>query len=245
MLEPFPTFMDPYNIRIGNPNLTPEYAGSYELTFLKHFNTSFVSLEGYYRHTQDLMTRIQTLQPDGIMYHTMANMNNDYSLGSELMINYEIKPGIRLVASGTLYNYWLTGELNGASVDQHSTNFDGKLNFDMKLAKNTRFQLMGIYRGATVSAQGKRNATAYANASLKQDFFNNKLSATLQVQDIFGTMKFGGSSYGTNFENQFTFKRESQIVQLTLSYKLNNFKTKMGKDGLDSSGNEGGGMGEF
>jgi outer membrane cobalamin receptor len=246
MLEPFPTFMDPYNIRIGNPALTPEYAGSYELTLLKHYNTSFVSLEGYYRQTMDLMTRIQTLETDGIMYHTMANMNNDYSLGSELMINYEIKPGMRLVASGTLYNYWLKGAINGVSVDQQSTNFDGKLNLDMKLAKNTRFQLMGVYRGPTVSAQGSRKAMYWANASVKQDLFKNKLSATLQVQDIFGTMKFSGSSYGTGFNNQYTFKRESQIVQLTLSYKLNNFKTKPG--GPESNNNEGGGaggMGEF
>ena len=245
MLEPFPTFMDPYNTRIGNPNLTPEYAGSWELTFLKRFNTSFASLEGYYRHTQDLMTRIQTLGTDGIMYHTMANLNNDYSLGSELMINYEMKPGIRLVASGTLYNYWLRGDINGQSVDQHSTNFDGKLNLDVKLAKNTRFQMMGVYRGPTVSAQGKRNAMYWANASVKQDLLNNKLSATLQLQDIFGTMKFSGSSVGTNFENNYAFKHESRIVQLTLSYKLNNFKSK--SEGSDSNNNEGGGggMGEF
>ena len=245
MLEPFPTFIDPYNIRIGNPDLTPEYAGSYELTLLKHINASFISLEGYYRHTKDLMTRIQTLGSDGIMYMTMANMNNDYSLGSELMANYEVKPGIRLVASGTLYNYWLKGAINGENVDQQSTNFDGKLNFDVKLAKNTRMQLMGVYRGPTVSAQGKRDGMYFANASVKQDLLNNKLSATLQVQDIFGTMKFSGSSYGPNFENTFKFKRESQIVQLTLSYKINNFSSKPGKESPDSSGNEGGGMGEF
>ncbi|MEI6275758.1 MAG: TonB-dependent receptor [Prolixibacteraceae bacterium] len=245
MLEPFPTFMDPYNIRIGNPDLTPEYAGSYELTLLKHISSSFVSLEGYYRHTKDLMTRIQTLGSDGIMNHTMQNMNNDYSLGSELMINYEIKPGMRLVASGTIYNYWLKGEISGKSVDQSSTNIDGKLNFDVKLAKSTRMQLMGVFRGPTVSAQGRREGMYFANASVKQELFNNKLAATLQIQDIFGTMKFSGTSYGPNFENQFTFKRESQIIQLTLSYKINNFKTNSGKEGPDSSGNEGGGMGEF
>ena len=244
MLEPFPSFMDPNNIRIGNPDLTPEYAGSYELTILKHINTSFISLEGYYRHTQDLMTRIQTLGKDNIMYHSMANMNNDYSLGSELMINYEVKPGIRLVASGTLYNYWLKGAINGVNVDQQSTNFDGKLNFDAKLAKNTRMQLMGVYRGPSVSAQGRRDGMYFVNASVKQELWNNRLSATLQIQDIFGTMKFSGSSYGTNFENSFKYKRESQIVQLTLSYKINNFKSKPGKEGMDSSGNEGN-MGEF
>jgi hypothetical protein len=85
----------------------------------------------------------------------------------------------------------------------------------------------------------------YANTSVKQELFNNRLSATLQVQDIFGTMKFSGTSSGPNFNNQFTFRRESQIVQLTLSYKINNFKTKPGKDGSNSNGNDGGGMGEF
>ena len=245
MLEPFPSFMDPYNIRIGNPDLTPEYTGSYEFTALKHINSSFISLEGYYRHTKDLMTRIQTLNSDGIMYHTMANMNNDYSLGSELMINYEVRPGMRIVASGTLYNYWLRGAIAGVSVDQQSTNFDGKLNLDMKLSKNTRFQLMGVYRGPTVSAQGSREGMFFSNASVRQDLLKNKLSATLQIQDIFGTMKFGGKSYGDNFVNTFEFKRESQVVQLTLSYKLNNFKMKPGKEGPDSTNNEGGGMGEF
>jgi len=245
MLEPFPSFMDPYNIRIGNPDLTPEYTGSYEFTALKHINSSFVSLEGYYRHTQDLMTRIQTLGSDGIMYHTMANMNNDYSLGSELMINWEVRPGLRIVASGTLYNYWLRGAIAGVSVDQESTNFDGKLNLDMKISKNTRFQLMGVYRGPTVSAQGSREGMFYSNASVRQELLKNKLSATLQIQDIFGTMKFGGKSYGDNFVNTFEFKREAQVVQLTLSYKLNNFKTKPGKEGPDATNNEGGGMGEF
>jgi hypothetical protein len=57
-------------------------------------------------------------------------------------------------------------------------------------------------------------------------------------------MRFKGSSYGPNFENQFKFKRESQIVQLTLSYKINNFKSKPGKEG-PNSGPDGGGMGEF
>ena len=245
MLEPFPSIMDPYNIRIGNPNLTPEYTGSYEMTLLKRIKASFISLEAYYRHTTDLMSRIQTLGEDGIMYHTMDNLNDDYSLGSELMINYEFKPGIRLVASGTLYNYWLKGDVLGENVDQQSTNFDGKLNFDLKIAKNTRMQIMGIYRGPTVSAQGQRDGMFFSNASVKQEFWKNKMSATLQVQDIFGTMKFSGTSYGPNFENQFKFKRESQIVQLTLSYKINNFKNKPSKDGPDASGNEGGGMGEF
>ncbi len=244
-LEPFTSFMDQYNVRTGNPDLKPEYTGSYDLTILKRLKTSFVSLEGYYRNTQDLMTRIQTLGNDGIMVHSMANVNNDYSLGAELMANIEVKPGFRIIASGTLYNYWLKGEINGQSVDQSSTNFDSRLNFDMKLAKNTRLQVTGIYRGATASAQGTRDAMMFANIALKQDFLKNKLTATLQMQDVFGTMKFQGTSYGEGFRNEFKFQREPRVIQLTLSYKLNNFKNKLAREENPGQGNDGGNMGEF
>jgi len=244
-LEPFTSFMDQYNVRTGNPDLKPEYTGSYDLTILKRLKTSFISLEGYYRNTMNLMTRIQTLGTDGIMVHSMANVNNDYSLGAELMANIEVKPGFRIIASGTLYNYWLKGEINGQSVDQSSTNFDSRLNFDLKLAKNTRLQLTGIYRGATASAQGTRDAMMFANVALKQDFLKNKLTATLQMQDVFGTMKFQGTSYGEGFASVFKFQREPRVVQLTLSYKLNNFKNKVTRDENQGQGNDGGNTGEF
>ena len=237
--------MDQYNVRTGNPDLKPEYTGSYDLTILKRLKTSFVSLEGYYRNTMNLMTRIQTLGTDGIFINTMANVNDDYSLGAELMANIEVKPGFRIIASGTLYNYWLKGEINGASVDQSSTNFDSRLNLDMKLAKNTRLQLTGIYRGATASAQGTRDAMTFANVALKQDFLKNKLTATLQMQDVFGTMKFQGTSYGEGFRSVFKFQREPRVVQLTLSYKLNNFKNKITRDENAGQSNEGGNGVEF
>jgi outer membrane receptor protein involved in Fe transport len=246
MLEPFAQYMDQYNVRMGNPDLKPEYTGSYDVTILKRLKKSFISFEGYYRNTQGLMTRIQTLGTNNIMVHSMANLNNDYSLGGELMANIEVKPGFRIIASGTLYNYWLKGEINGQSVDRNSTNFDSRLNFDLKLAKNTRLQLMGNYRGASASAQGSQNPMMFANAALKQEMLKGKLTATLQVQDLFGTMKFGGTSFGEGFKNEFKFKRESQVVQLTLSYKLNNFKNKPSRDQEQGQGGEGGGnMGEF
>lgn len=243
-LEPFTSYMDQYNVRVGNPDLRPEYTGSYDLTILKRINKSFLSLESYYRNTQGLITRIQTLRDDGIMVNTMANVNNDYSLGAEFMANIEVKTGFRIIGSATLYNYWLKGEINGNSVDQSSTNFDSRLNLDMKLAKNTRLQLTGIYRGATASAQGTRDPMMFANAAIKQDFFKNNLTATLQIQDIFGTMKFGGTSYGEGFQSQFKFKREPQVVQLTLSYKLNNFRNKPARS-EEPQGNENGNNDEF
>jgi len=235
-LEPFPSYMDPYNIRVGNPALEPEYTDSYELSVLKRIKKSFISLEGYYRRTNNLITRIQELRSDGIIYHTRANMNSDQSLGSELMANLDLYPWLRIIASGTVFYYRLEGSVNGESVDRNSTNFNSRLTADLKFTPTTRFQLMSIYRGPSVSAQGEYKGMAFANASLKQELFNKKLSATLQVRDIFGTMKRSGTSYGDGFKTDFEFKREPRVFQLTLSYIINNYRSKSRNGGSQESG---------
>jgi hypothetical protein len=75
----------------------------------------------------------------------------------------------------------------------------------------------------------------FSNISYRQDFLNKKLTATVSIRDPFGTARFEGESYGENFKRWFRWERESQVVMLTLSYKLNNFKEERG------GGNEGGG----
>jgi len=65
------------------------------------------------------------------------------------------------------------------------------------------------------------------------------------MQDIFGTMKFQGTSYGEGFRSVFKFQREPRVIQLTLSYKLNNFKNKVAREENSSQGNDSGNTGEF
>jgi outer membrane receptor protein involved in Fe transport len=40
-LDPFPNYMNQYTIRIGNPELKPEYTSSYQASVMQRFGTSF------------------------------------------------------------------------------------------------------------------------------------------------------------------------------------------------------------
>ena len=60
--------------------------------------------------------------------------------------------------------------------------------------------------------------------ALRKDFFKRKLSATVQMRDVFNTMKRTGTSFGPGFMSNNEFHRNGQILVLTLSYKFNNFK---------------------
>lgn len=242
-LDPFPNYMNQYSIRTGNPNLKPEYADSYELSYMRKFGSSFVSLESFYRTTNNLIQNIVTVE-NGISYMTLDNLNRDHSLGAELMGNVNATKWLLLNASFSLFNYKINGEILGRSIDRESTNYSGRLNTTFKFTNDARLQLTGFYRGPSVSAQGDQKGVLNTNLSYRQEFMKKKLSATLSVRDILGTGKWEGSSEGTNFRTSFKNSREPRVVTLTLSYKINNYKIDRQAQG-EQQQNEGGRMEEI
>jgi hypothetical protein len=94
----------------------------------------------------------------------------------------------------------------------------------MRAGENTRFQMNTIIRGPSITAQGDRDGMWGLNISARQDFFEKKFAATVQVRDIFDTMNFRYTQNGENFQTRNFRDRESQIVLLSLSYKINNYR---------------------
>ncbi len=237
-LDPTPNYYNRYTIRYGNPDLEPEYTNSYELGLMKRFgeSRSFVSADLFRRVTNNKIDRTQELGEDGIFYLYTDNFDKDYSTGVEVTGNLSYKKWLIVNASVNVYDYKITGELNGESIDQQSTNWGGRMNTTFKISQNSRFQVNAFFRGKSVSAQGETGAMFFTNFSYRQEFLDNKLSATVSFRDPFGTGRWERTSYGDDFKSWFRMQREPRVVFLTLSYKLNNFKE-------DRGGNRGGGDG--
>jgi outer membrane receptor protein involved in Fe transport len=237
-LDPMPNYYNRYTIRFGNPDLKPEYTNSFELGAMKRFGTgrSFVSLDAFRRVTNNKIDRTETLGDDGVFYMYTDNFDKDYSTGLEFTGNINFTEWLLVNASVSMYNYRITGELNGEAFDRESTNWSGRMNSTLKFTDNSRLQITGFYRGRSVSAQGESKAMFFSNLSYRHDFMDKKLTATISLQDPFGTGKFERESYGDNFKSQFRWEREPRVVMLTLSYKINNFKEDR------RSGGDGGGM---
>jgi outer membrane receptor protein involved in Fe transport len=223
-LDPFVNYMDFNTVRIGNPGLLPEYVDSYELIYQKGLGKSFISLEGYYRLTHDAMTRVTDFQEDGARVLTTENLSEAHAMGIELMFNFQINKWFNFNVSGNVYRYNLIGIISEEDVASSSTNYDSRCNLNFRITPTTRLQVQGFYQGPSVTAQGRREDFLMTSAALKQDFFEEKLSATLQVQDIFGTGSFNFISEGPGFYDSVNMRRESQVVRLTLSFRINNYK---------------------
>ncbi len=237
-LEPFIIWTDAYNVRQGNPDLKPEYIDSYELGYQKHFGRSMFSAEAYYRLTHNKTDRVQSVYEDNVMLRTIANVGKDYVFGTELMLNLNELNWWNINLMGYLYDYRVEGTLYGEPFSEESFNWRIRLNSTFKIRSSTRIQVNGNYNSPTVTSQGEREGFIFTDAAIKQEFMDKKLSATLQVRDIFRTGKFEFTSEGDDFYSSRKFTRKSPSVTLTLTYNFNNFKPER-KRPEDSEGFEG------
>lgn len=243
-LDPSPNYYNRYTIRFGNPKLEPEYTDSYELGYMKRFGRSYISLDAFRRVTNNKIERYEERQEDGVFYLYTDNFDKDYSTGLELTGNVNFTKWLLVNASVSMFNYRITGDINGESIDRESTNWDGRMNTTVKFSQNSRLQIQGFFRGPSVSAQGESKGMIFTNVSYRHEFWENKLTATLSVRDPLGTAKFERESYGQDFKSWFQWKREPRVVMLTLSYKINNFKEDRGNNGGNGGGMDMGG-GEY
>jgi outer membrane receptor protein involved in Fe transport len=227
ILNPFTRYIDRLNLRIGNPELEPELTDSYELNFQKQFGKSFIAIEGYYRQTNNKITRIRMLDTtttENVLIHTVDNLNKDFSLGTEVMANLELYKWWNLTTSFNFFNYHIKGEILEEDISQVKNTWNMRVNSTFKFNWGTRMQLTGFYAGPSVTAQGDREAFYNVNAAIRQDFMNRRASLTLQVRDVFRSRRFEFTTTGEGLYTHNIFTREPQIVILSFTYRLNNYR---------------------
>ncbi|MCB2221756.1 MAG: TonB-dependent receptor family protein [Bacteroidetes bacterium] len=226
-LEPYESFVDENTRRLGNPALLPEYTDSYELGYLRTLSAGNVSVDVYYRKTDNKITNISYVdQETGILYYQFQNLNSDQALGIEGAFIYDLTKWFNLNLSGTFYNYKLDDKTSESGGTKTSNNWDSRLIGSFKLPTNTRFQVNLSYESPTVEAQGREEESYYADVTVRQDFFEKKFNVTLKVGDVFATRTARSYRNGPDFYISQTRIPESRVVTLTLSYRLNNFKER-------------------
>lgn len=223
-LSPNLTWEDAYNVRQGNPEIAPEYINSFDLSMQKKLGTNFISLDAYCRITENTIERVRQVYSNDVILHTIANVGTDYAIGLEGTINYSIGKIYQVNLMGNMYQYQKKGELLGQDFSQSSFNWNMRLNNVFKFPTNTKVQMDFDYFSKTVTSQGTNGGFFSASVAVRQEMLDRRLSATLQMRNALGTMKFENTTSGTGFYTSNTFKPSWPQFNLTISFKINNFK---------------------
>ena len=223
-LEPFYTWFNANNVRIGNPNLKPELIDSYELGYQTFLGSISFSNDFYYRFTHDKIEHLNSVYSENVTLNSIANVGTDYSIGAEFMILFNPIKLWELNLMGDLYDYRIQGAISSLSFAKESFNWSIKNNNVFKVTSSTDLQLNTRYFSPSVSAQGKWEGFFVTDLAVKQDFMEKKLSLTLQINDLFKTGKREFTSQGIDFYNYNYFTRQAPMVMLNVKFNFNNYK---------------------
>ncbi|WP_080239292.1 outer membrane beta-barrel family protein [Spirosoma rigui] len=223
-LQPVPDNTNPLNIRLGNPNLQPEYSHNISLNFNRFQPTTYRSLFALLNlsRTDNKIVNATSFDRSGAQITQPINTNGYYTANGSLVLGQPIKLGeqkanLNLTTNLTynrgtsfvnqqanLANNWLVGQ--GVSI---SSNFTEKL--DLNLAGNINYQ------SARYSLQPQQN-TSFLNQTVTLDaFYQLPGKFTLSTNVYYN--HYGGSA--GSFNQSFTLWNAMLTKQL--------FKQKQGE----------------
>ena len=231
-LDPFEEVIDPNNVRKGNPNLLPQYTNNYDMSCQKSFdnNKHFISVEAYLNQTYDKIERITVLDENNpnINVATFDNVGKDISAGTEIMANLNLNKWWNLNVSGNVFYYEI---ISNKYNNNHTVTWRTRMNNTFRIkSSNTAIQFGGNYMGPSITSQGKSYGSFTANLGVRQDFFDKRLSASLNLRDIFRTGKWRNETSTDLFYSYSEFIRKSPTFSVSLTYKLNDFKIRKEKN---------------
>ena len=116
------------------------------------------------------------------------------------------------------------GRINDIDVNTKSFTWTAKLNATITFGASTKMQINGNYYGKQKDAVNNIDPFFILTASIKQDFFDKKLSLTLLARNILTTSYLDLTNTGSNFNGHIQVKQEVPVISLMLSYNFNNFK---------------------
>ncbi len=232
-LNPFTNYSDPMNLSTGNPYLDPEYTNSLELGYDFAREGTNINTSLFYRQTTGIMSRVTTLDSTGVSHTTWENLNNGTSYGLELVFGQKLFKWWKINASGSFFHQQFEGDQVNEQA-RSSNSWTGKVNSAFTPMKGFDIQLSFFYNSPVVSASGasdrffsggggagKMAENYWADLGMRKDFLKGALSLSLRVQDLFKTQKYNSWSWGDNYETTTQRYRESRVLFLGLTYKIN------------------------
>jgi len=219
-LNPFPDLSDPLNIRIGNPNLKPEYTNALELSYINYFKFATVTPSIFFRQTDDEISRYRTITDSNTTITTFENLNSSKSYGLELIVSSQILKWWNVNGNFSYFKSIVDAQNISSNLTNETNSWSARLSSGMNIPNLFDVQLSYFYSGKRISANGTVEPMQSLDAAIKKDLFDNKASISFRVSDIFNTMKFKTIINDPSYIQESLRRRNSRTAYLTLSFNI-------------------------
>ena len=238
-LNSFRNISDASNISFGNPELTPEYSHSFELNYIKSWESGHtLSLSGYYRSTDDVIQRIRFLNTeDNVMYTTSENVAKSQASGLEIVGKDKLFKILDLTTTVNLYYSKLDGfsylpqgaETPVIGDTDESFAWNVRMIANLSLPWGVSLQGTGNYNSKQLMAQGHREPNYSVDLGLRKSFLSDRLTLSINARDLLDSRKFRTVTAGDGFWQDSENWRGGRRVGFTLTYNFGNMNKKKDK----------------
>ena len=241
-LNPIPEREHSETLEMGDPDLKPELITLGELGLVKSFKRGgSVFATAYIQWSKDPVQRVNSVFNDSILYRVYTNVEKSRNIGLDLGADLHPASWWALYLGANVYHASFTGDLKILDEPVSIVNNEGwvySINGNSTFHLSSTFSLNANvnYLSKRPTPQGEDSRYLIPNLSLKKTFLDNRLSATVQWQNIDLGMKESHrqriTTWGDDFYTTTNYIYETDFVVLNLSY---NFNWKNGKNKLPSS----------
>lgn len=232
-LNSFMNITDSTNISFGNPCLLPQYSNAFELNYIKNWGVHILSVSAYYRNTNDVIQRIRFLEDD-IMKTTYENVAKSQSAGVEIVGKNNLFRILDLTTTVNLFYSKLDGfeYLPAGATEpvigkpEENFSWNARMIANVILPYAVSLQVTGNYNAKQVIAQGYRKPNYSLDAGIRKNFFDKKLSLSINARDLLDSRKRHSVTSGAGFYQDDMNWRGGRTFGFTLTYSFGNMRAK-------------------
>jgi outer membrane receptor protein involved in Fe transport len=218
-LNPFPKYSDPYNLRMGNPFLKPEFVNSVEMGYQKFGEGTTFSASVYAKDINDMQRRYISVDSNNVSTVTYQNLNGSVDIGFEFMWSKQVSKTFNFMLSSNIYHSKMDASNLTTAYDESTIGMRSGFNAGWK-KNGHKIQLSGWVRPGGEVGQGKMKTMFSTDLAYSRSVFSDKGKFTLKVSDIFNTRGFGIDTRGSMFDQSFEYKRRSRYVTMSVSCRF-------------------------
>lgn len=235
-MTPFPEREHNETLEQGDAELLPELTDLLEVGVATTFGNNSAFATAYYRHTRDVINRVNTIFNDTILNRIYTNVGNANALGLEIGLTvFPTDNDWRVSLGGNVFRYQINGNVFGDEVDTGNWVYSINATTDVPFFDLADLQMGINYLSGRVTAQGRDSRFFNPYLSLRRAFPEQRLTVTFQWQNIsLGLWDNNQQRITTSRGDFFTttnYVYEPDILRLGVGYqftKLNN-KSKLPK----------------
>ena len=261
-INPFPSRSSRTNVFRGNPNLNPAFSNTFDLGYLKKWETLTFNASVYYQRETDSFERVQlnnegSNETDGItqIVFLPINLSTQDRIGGEVGAIWNPTKKLRFNGSFNFFRFETEGTYTAEPTDEvpnpevqdfgtTNTSFFGRFSAKYTLPSEIDVQTNGFYMGPRNTAQTESDPMFSMDLAVSKEVIKDKLTATFNVRDVFNSRKRKSFTESNNFNSYSEFQWRERQFTLSLIYRFNQSREDrmrergQGGQGMDDEGGE-------